>query len=100
MLVEDTIEHTPGCELSHPKLNFGKCTCGMEQQAIRTYSMLKDNCDRLAKENAEIRAKTAQEIFADIEMYADNETLSEPCYFLDQKALNDLKSRYVQPDGR
>ncbi len=34
---EKTINHTPQCELSNIKINFGKCTCGMAQQAEISY---------------------------------------------------------------
>jgi len=33
MKAKDTARHQDNCELSHIKINFGKCTCGAEQQA-------------------------------------------------------------------
>ena len=33
MEAKDTARHQDNCELSHIKINFGKCTCGAEQQA-------------------------------------------------------------------
>jgi hypothetical protein len=34
---EKTVNHTPECELSNTKINFGRCTCGMEKQAELSY---------------------------------------------------------------
>lgn len=33
MEAKDTAIHQENCELSHIKINFGKCTCGAEHQA-------------------------------------------------------------------
>ena len=33
MEAKDTAKHQDNCELSHIKINFGRCTCGAEAQA-------------------------------------------------------------------